>query len=103
MEEKYKKVFEEVETHIFMLSKIPNGKVNDAQIARIGIIAELDAINLYEQLASVAKNKLLKKVLLDIAHEEKEHFGEFLEMLKKIDKQQVKDLKEGEGEVKNME
>ena len=74
-----------------MMSKIPNGKISDAQIARIGIIAELDAINLYEQLASVAKNKLLKKVLLDIAHEEKEHVGEFLAMLKKLDKQQVKE------------
>ena len=83
-----------------MMSKIPNGKISDAQIARIGIIAELDAINLYEQLASVAKSKFLKKVLLDIAHEEKEHFGEFLEALQKFDKQQVKDLKSGEKEVK---
>ena len=90
-----------------MLSKIPFDlkkiKNIDVELARIGIIAELDAINLYEQLASLAKNKLVKKVFLDIAHEEKEHFGEFLELLKRFDKQQVKDLEHGKKEVNEMD
>ena len=83
----------------FDFKKVKN---SDAELARIGMIAELDAINLYEQLASVAKNKLVKKVFIDIAHEEKEHLGEFLELLKKLDKQQIKDLEHGKKEVNEM-
>jgi len=49
----------------------------DKEILRVGVIAELDAINLYEQMAAMTENKDIKKVLLDIAREEKEHVGEF--------------------------
>jgi len=91
-----------------MMSKIPvdleklKGKLRDAEIARVGIIAELDAINLYEQLAALAENKLLRKVLLDIANEEKTHVGEFLEMLKRLDREQEKELDKGRDEVVEM-
>ncbi len=80
-----------------MLSKFPK---TDKQILRLGIIAELDAVSLYEQLASKTKNKKIKSVLLDIAKEEKTHVGEFQALLLKLDKQQLKELKEGEKEVK---
>ncbi len=94
-----------------MLSKIPvdwsslekmGEEQPDVELIRIGIIAELDAINLYEQLASLAKNELVRKVFLDIAEEEKEHFGEFLELLKRTDKEIVKSMEEGAEEVKEM-
>jgi rubrerythrin len=87
-----------------MLSKIPNpnekfGKDTDKEILRVGIIAELDAINLYEQLAQATKDEKIKKILLDIAKEEKTHVGEFLELLLKRDKEQVSELKNGKKEV----
>ena len=72
-----------------MLSKIPIelDKVKkeelDNEILRVGIIAELDAINLYEQLAAIAQNDDIKKILLDIAKEEKTHVGEFQALLLK--------------------
>jgi len=47
------------------------------------VIAELDAINLYKQMAAMAKDKNLKSVFLDIAKEEKTHVGEFLTLLLK--------------------
>jgi rubrerythrin len=72
----------------------------DKEILRLGMIAELDAVNLYEQLAAMTKNSSLKKILLDIAREEKTHVGEFQTLLLRIDKEQVKELKEGEKEVK---
>jgi len=83
-----------------MLSKIPNpnerfGKDTDKEILRVGIIAELDAINLYEQLAQTTKDEEIKKILLDIAKEEKTHVGEFLELLLKRDKEQVSELENG--------
>lgn len=88
-----------------MLSQIPLDlkKVKtqdiDKQILRIGMIAELDAISLYEQLASLTKNNNLKKILLDIAKEEKTHVGEFEALLLQLDKEQVQELEEGKKEV----
>lgn len=91
-----------------MLSKIPfevkslNKEELDKEILRIGIIAELDAINLYEQLATMTENPLLKKILLDIAFEEKVHVGEFQELLLRIDKEQELSLEKGKEEVSEM-
>ena len=87
-----------------MLSKIPInlekvGKDLDKEILRAGIIAELDAINLYEQMAVMTKNELIKKMLLDIAKEEKTHMGEFQTLLLKEDDEQLKELEAGKKEV----
>ncbi len=88
-----------------MLSQLPVNleKVSDEnidkEILRAGIIAELDAINFYEQMAALAKDENIKKVLLDIAREEKTHVGEFEEMLLKIDKEQVEEMKEAKEEI----
>jgi len=87
-----------------MLSKIPSlnekfGKDTDKEILRVGIIAELDAINLYEQLAQATENKEIKNILLDIAKEEKTHVGEFQALLLKIDKEQASELENGKKEV----
>jgi rubrerythrin len=41
----------------------------DKDILRTGVIAEFDAINLYEQMAAMTKNSNVKKVLLDVAKE----------------------------------
>ncbi|MAG50940.1 rubrerythrin [archaeon] len=88
-----------------MLSKLPidlkkvNKKDMDKQILRLGMIAELDAVSLYEQLAAMTSSKNLKKVLLDVAKEEKTHVGEFQNLLLKQDKEQVKELEEGKEEV----
>ena len=88
-----------------MLSKIPINlekidKENlDKEILRAGVIAELDAINLYEQMAAMTKNENIKKILLDIAKEEKTHVGEFQTLLLINDKEQEKELEEGKKEV----
>ncbi|MFO8017124.1 MAG: ferritin family protein [Promethearchaeia archaeon] len=74
----------------------------DKQILRTGILAELDAINLYEQMANLTENTDLKQVLLDIAKEEKEHVGEFEYLLHKLDKQQAEESEEGKKEVKEL-
>jgi rubrerythrin len=90
-----------------MLSDIPKklekvSKENlDKEILRAGIIAEYDAISLYEQMASLTDGDI-KKVLLDIAKEEKEHVGEFETLLLKIDKEHGEAVKEGGKEVEEM-
>ena len=91
-----------------MLSKIPIkleriSKENlDKEILRAGIIAELDAINLYEQMAAMTENAEIKRILLDIAKEEKTHVGEFQALLMINDKEQEKELEEGKKEVKEL-
>jgi rubrerythrin len=74
----------------------------DKQILRAAIIAELDAISLYEQLANMTDKKDLKSVLLDVAKEEKEHVGEFQYLLLKHDEQQTKELEDGKKEVQEL-
>lgn len=90
---------------ISLLSKIPINleKIDkddlNKEILRAGIIAELDAINLYEQMAAMTSNSNIKRILLDIAKEEKTHVGEFQTLLLRIDNEQEKELEEGKKEV----
>lgn len=90
------------------LSKIPislkkiSKKNMDKEILRTGIIAELDAINLYEQMAEMTENLHVKTILLDIANEEKVHVGEFQYLLLKYDKEQIEALEEGKKEVQEL-
>jgi len=91
-----------------MLSKIPidlerikKGDL-DREILRSAIIAELDAINLYEQMADMTQNKNIRKLLLDVAREEKIHVGEFQVLLLVEDKEQVEELEEGKKEVREL-
>lgn len=93
---------------IDMLSKIPiilekiDPKAIDMEILRAAIIGELDAINLYEQMAGLTQNEDLRKVLLDVAKEEKTHVGEFQAMLLRLDPEQATELKKGKAEVDEM-
>ena len=83
-----------------ILSTIPSEdfKTNDKQILRTAILAEIDAINLYEQMAEVAEKKEVKETLLDIAKEEKTHIGEFQALLINIDPEYKKELDNGKDE-----
>ena len=91
-----------------MMSKIPADLIKlskenvDKEILRTAMIAELDAISLYEQLAAMTQNKDLKEVLLDIAKEEKTHAGEFQALLLKLDPEQEKELAAGRKEVEEL-
>jgi rubrerythrin len=89
-----------------MLSQIPlqlekiKKEETDKEILRAGIIAELDAINLYEQMAALAHKESIRKILLDIACEEKTHVGEFQALLLREDSEQAEELRAGEREVR---
>jgi rubrerythrin len=91
-----------------LLSKIPISLEKiveedlDKEILRSAIIAELDAVNLYEQLAALTKNKQLRAILRDIAKEEKTHVGEFQALLLIVDKQQERKISEGKKEMEEL-
>lgn len=88
-----------------MLAQLPidlkrlSKKKLDQEILRAGMIAELDAVSFYEQTAAMTNNRGIKTILMDIAKEEKTHVGEFQALLLKLDKEQMKELKEGKKEV----
>jgi len=71
----------------------------DKEICRLGMIAELDAVSLYEQLAAETSSTSIRTILLDIAKEEKTHVAEFQTLLLRIDKEQVKENENGRKEV----
>lgn len=89
-----------------MLSKIPivlekiKTEDVDKEVLRSGIMAELDAINLYEQMAALVRKEEIRRILLDIAREEKTHVGEFQALLLKEDLDQAEELRAGEREVR---
>jgi len=91
-----------------MMSEIPKNlaKVRkedlNREILRVGMIAELDAINIYEQLAAMTDNLDTRKVLMDIAKEEKTHMGEFQALLLREDREQAEENEKGKEEVEGL-
>lgn len=91
-----------------MLSEIPIdikkiGKADlEREIIRAAIIGELDAINLYEEIANMTDNEDIQAVLRDIAGEEKTHVGELQTLLLRLDKEQLIELEKGKKEVEEL-
>jgi len=91
-----------------MLSKMPLdlGKISkenlNKELLRVGMIAELDAVSLYEQMAAMTDDEHIKRVMLDIAKEEKTHIGEFEALLLEREKEQVEENKKGKEEVEEL-
>ena len=83
------------------LSRLSKENLNQ-ELLRVAIIAELDAINLYEQLAALTDDQDIKAVFLDIAKEEKTHVGEFQTMLLRMDAEQVKEMEAAKKEIKEL-
>jgi len=80
----------------------PYSKEELMEALRLAIIAELDAVNLYEQMARLVDDEKIRKVFLDIAKEEKTHIGEFMALLFYLDSEQVAEIKEGFEEVEEI-
>ncbi|WP_370572362.1 ferritin family protein [Methanomethylovorans sp.] len=62
----------------------------DKEILRSAMIAELDAINLYEEMAALTDEENLRKILLDVAREEKVHVAMFQTVLMEVDHEYLK-------------
>ena len=80
------------------LSKVRSEDINK-EVLRAAIIAELDAINLYEEMSHMVTSGEIRAILLDVAREEKTHVGEFQALLLKFDPEQEAELAAGKEEV----
>ena len=69
---------------------------------RFMVSAEYEAIQLYMQLAESTDHELAKKVLVDIADEERVHAGEFLRLLYELAPDEKDFYAEGFEEVEEL-
>jgi rubrerythrin len=86
--------------------KVPERKLTNGELIRairLNIAAEEEAIHLYMAHADATDHPLAKKVLIDVANEEREHVGEFSRLLQILTGDEDKWLANGEKEVKEME
>jgi len=72
------------------------------RILRQDIATEHEAASLYEAHAEMIDDMRIKKVLLDIANEERVHVGEFQKLIKMLDDQEQGFLDDGEKEVEEI-
>ena len=62
---------------------------------RFSIASEFEAIQLYEQLRDSIEDEHAKKLLTEVADDEKEHVGNFLRLLKELSPEEKDIYKEG--------
>jgi len=84
------------------INSMPEGRVRDMQMLRLGIIAEFDAANLYELMGELASDPQLKKLFMEIANEEKVHIGEFEYALEHVDPEHDHYEDKGEDEAEEL-
>jgi rubrerythrin len=84
---------------------VPERKLTHAELARairLNISAEHEAVHLYEAHADATDNEFAKRVLHDIANEERKHIGEFMRLLQHLQPDEQQFLADGAAEVEEM-
>jgi len=85
--------------------KVPERKLTLEELIRairLNLAAEHEAVHLYMAHADATDHPLAKKVLIDIANEERVHAGEFERLLEILTGDEAKWLAEGRTEVDEM-
>ncbi len=85
--------------------KVPDRKLTIRELVRairLDVAAEEEATHLYTAQADATDNPLAKKVLEDIADEERVHVGEFQRLIQLLTGDEDKWLADGAGEVDAM-
>ena len=84
---------------------VPDRKLTIAELIRairLDLAAEHEAVHLYMAHADATDHPLAKKVLIDIADEERVHAGEFARLISILTDDEDKLLAEGAEEVDEM-
>ncbi len=85
--------------------KVPDRKLTTEELVRairLNLAAEHEAVHLYMAHADATDHPLARKVLIDIANEERVHAGEFSRLLQILTGDEDKWLAEGAEEVDEM-
>jgi rubrerythrin len=84
---------------------VPERKLTDEELIRairLNIAAEHEAVHLYMAHAQATDHPLAKRVLVDIANEEREHVGEFVRLLEILTGDEDEWVAHGRREVDEM-
>jgi rubrerythrin len=84
---------------------VPDRKLTKEELIRairLNVAAEHEAIHLYMAHAEATDHPLAKRVLIDIANEEREHVGEFMRLLELLTGDEDQWLAAGRQEVEEM-
>ncbi|MFW6138278.1 MAG: Rubrerythrin [Spirochaetota bacterium] len=84
---------------------VPERKMNKEELIRairMNLAAEHEAVHQYMAHAQATDDALARKVLIDIADEERVHIGEFQRLLQILTGDEEKMLEEGANEVEEM-
>ena len=85
---------------------IPDRKMTKQELIRairLNIAAEHEAIHLYMAHADATDHPLARRVLIDVANEEREHVGEFLQLLRILTGDEDEWMSHGIAEVKEIQ
>lgn len=85
--------------------KVPDRKLTSEELIRairLNLAAEHEAVHIYMAHADATDNPLAKKVLIDIANEERVHAGEFARLIAILTGDEDSFLAEGAQEVDQM-
>lgn len=77
----------------------PDGKIGPVQMRsalRLSIAAQEDAVSLYELIAISTDDPQIKKLMLDVANEQKVHVGQFKKLLNDRDPDNATKQQEGQ-------
>lgn len=83
----------------------PERKMTKREVTRairLSLAAEEEATHLYEAIADATDDPLVRKVMQDIANEERVHVGEFQHLLRKLLPDEEGFLQDGATEVNEM-
>jgi rubrerythrin len=84
---------------------VPGRKMTDSELLRalrLDLSAEEEAVHLYLSQVDATDNELAKKVLQDVADEERVHKGEFQRLISLLSKEEDSFLAAGAAEVNAM-
>lgn len=84
---------------------VPGRKLTDSELLRalrLNLAAEHEAVHAYMAHADATDNELARKVLIDIANEERVHAGEFQRLICILAKDEEALLAKGAAEVDEM-
>jgi len=81
---------------------VPGRKLTEGELIRalrLNVAAEEEAIHLYMAHADATDHPLAKKVLIDVANEERQHVGEFQRLIQILTGDEDEMLRSGAREV----
>ncbi len=85
--------------------KIPDRKMTLSELIRairLNVAAEHEAVHQYLSHADATDHPLAKKVLMEIANEERVHIGEFTRLLEILTKDEAQFMEQGAKEVEDI-